>query len=340
VAKWQYTKGLHDLGNGCYAWLQPDGSWGYSNAGLIVDGEETLLVDTLFDLKLTREMLDGMRKAVPQAEKIGTLFNTHGNGDHTFGNQLVKGARILATKGTLADMEHRPPEQLYQMMTVNWQALGEAGRFMYEMMGSRFDFSDVVHTPPTDLFEGELTLSVGSKVVHLVELGPAHTRGDSLAYVPADRTVFTGDLLFVGGHPILWAGPMQNWIRACDKILSWDVETVVPGHGPITDKSGVRAMKQYLEFTYSEARKRYDAGMTFEQAAHDINWDAFRGWGDSERLLVNIETCYREFANDTSERNIVNLFTLMARWRKVHPPADHGHDHHHHDGCDHPSHKH
>jgi cyclase len=338
VAKWQFTKGLHDLGNGCYAWLQPDGSWGYSNAGLIVDGEETLLVDTLFDLKLTREMLDGMRKAVPQADKIGTLFNTHGNGDHTFGNQLVKGARILATKGTLADMEHRPPEQLYQMMTVNWQALGEAGRFMYEMMGSKFDFSDVVHTPPTDLFEGELKLSVGSKEVRLVELGPAHTRGDALAYVPADRTVFTGDLLFVGGHPILWAGPMQNWIKACDKILSWDVETVVPGHGPITDKSGVRAMKEYLEFTYAEARKRYDAGMTFEQAAHDINWDPFRGWGDSERLLVNIETCFREFANDTSERNIVNLFTLMARWRKAHPPAEH--DHHHHDGCDHPSHKH
>jgi cyclase len=320
VAKWQFTKGLHDLGNGCYA------------------GKETLLVDTLFDLKLTREMLDGMRKAVPQADKIGTLFNTHGNGDHTFGNQLVKGARILATKGTLADMDHRPPEQLYQMMTVNWQALGEAGRFMYEMMGSRFDFSDVVHTPPTDLFEGELKLTVGSKEVRLVELGPAHTRGDALAYVPADRTVFTGDLLFVGGHPILWAGPMQNWIKACDKILSWDVETVVPGHGPITDKSGVRAMKEYLEFTYAEARKRYDAGMTFEQAAHDINWDAFRGWSDSERLLVNIETCFREFANDTSERNIVNLFTLMARWRKAHPVAEH--DHHHHDGCDHPSHKH
>ena len=69
LSKWQFTKGLHDLGNGCYAWLQPDGSWGYSNAGLIVDGKESLLVDTLFDLKLTREMLDGMRKAVPQARR-------------------------------------------------------------------------------------------------------------------------------------------------------------------------------------------------------------------------------------------------------------------------------
>ena len=62
-----YTKGLHDLGNGLWAYLQPDGGWGWSNAGLIVDGDRSLLVDTLFDLKLTREMLDAMRRATPAA---------------------------------------------------------------------------------------------------------------------------------------------------------------------------------------------------------------------------------------------------------------------------------
>ncbi len=84
-----YTKGLHDLGNGLWAYLQPDGGWGWSNAGLIVDGDRSLLVDTLFDLKLTREMLDAMRRAVPAAQSIETLVNTHANGDHCFGNQLV-----------------------------------------------------------------------------------------------------------------------------------------------------------------------------------------------------------------------------------------------------------
>ena len=62
-----YTKGLHDLGSGGYAWMQPDGGWGWSNAGLIVDGDEALLVDTLFDVRLTREMLDAMRAAEPAA---------------------------------------------------------------------------------------------------------------------------------------------------------------------------------------------------------------------------------------------------------------------------------
>jgi cyclase len=97
MSKWQYTKGLHDLGHGCFAYLQPDGSWGWSNAGLVTDGEQTLLVDTLFDLPLTAQMLKTMRDAVPAARNIGKLVNTHANGDHVFGNQLVEGAETKST---------------------------------------------------------------------------------------------------------------------------------------------------------------------------------------------------------------------------------------------------
>ena len=180
MSKWQYTKGLHDLGNGCYAWLLPDGTWGFSNAGLIADQGETLLVDTLFDLSLTQEMLDGMRGALPVAKQIGTLVNTHANGDHTFGNQLVTGARIIASRGCAEEMAERPPEEFRHMMK-NWRDMGEGGAFLHEMMGSRFDFEGIVYTAPTETFERDLTLHVGSKEVRLVNVGPAHTRGDVLA---------------------------------------------------------------------------------------------------------------------------------------------------------------
>ena len=89
MTNWTYTKGLHDLGNGCWAWLLPDGGWGWSNAGLIIDGDQSRLVDTLFDLPLTAEMLSAMRDAAPAAKEIDTLVNTHANGDHTFGTQPV-----------------------------------------------------------------------------------------------------------------------------------------------------------------------------------------------------------------------------------------------------------
>src|ERR1700753_3233209 len=108
MAKWQFTKGLHDRGNGCHAYLQPDGGWGWSNAGLISDGEQTLLVDTLFDLRLTERMLAEMRRAVPAAARIDTLLNTHANGDHCYGNQLLGDARIYASERTASEMGELP----------------------------------------------------------------------------------------------------------------------------------------------------------------------------------------------------------------------------------------
>jgi cyclase len=315
MSKWRYTKGLHDLGNGCFAYLQPDGSWGWSNAGLVVDGGETMLVDTLFGLPLTREMLDTMRRAVPAAARIGTLVNSHANGDHTFGNQLVEGARIVASRACLEEMQEHRPDTLIARFT-NWKELGEAGAFLHEVMGSRFDFSGVRYTPPTEVFDDAMTLHVGAKEVQLTTVGPAHTRGDILVHVPADRTVFTGDALFVGGHPVVWAGPFANWIKACELMLSWDIETVVPGHGPITDKQGIRRLKEYLEYVHAEARKRYDAGMSDIEAAKDISLAPFEGWLDSERMIVNVHSAYREFSKATGPIDTVRLFAAMAAWRK------------------------
>lgn len=308
MQRWPYTKGLHDLGNGCYAYLQPDGTWGYSNAGLIADGDEALLVDTLMDLKLTREMLERMRAAEPSAANIGTLVNTHSNPDHTNGNQLIANAQIIAATACLEEMKEQSSAARYPMT-------GEAGAFFQEVLGSRFDFSGIRPALPSRTFNGELTLHVGGKEVRLLELGPAHTRGDIVAFVPADKTVFTGDILFAGGHPVIWEGPVGNWIRACETILGWDVENVVPGHGPITNKSGVRALKHYLEYVRDESRKRFDAGMGYEEAARDIVLDAFSAWTDAERMVVNVHACYREFDGRAERLSLPALFGGMARFR-------------------------
>ena len=312
---WPYTKGVHDLGRGCYAYLQPDGTWGWSNAGLVTADGETLLVDTLFDLKCTREMLSALRAAVPAAARIGTLVNTHSNGDHTFGNQLVAGAQIIASRACAEEMTQRTPAELAAMMR-NGRALGPGAAFFHEVMGTRFDFEGIALTLPTRTFERELSLCVGGKEVRLVEVGPAHTGGDVVVYVPQDRTVFTGDILFVGGHPVIWAGPIGNWIRACERILGWDVETVVPGHGPITDKSGVRAMKRYLDYVRDQAKKRYDAGLGYEEAARDISLAPFAKWTDPERILVNVHALYREFSGDKAPPDAMALFAAMGRYHR------------------------
>src|SRR5271166_2376682 len=136
-----YAKGLHEVGDGLYAYLQPDGGWGWSNAGLIVDGEATLLVDTLYDLPLTERMLRSMRDAVAAAERIDTLVNTHANGDHCYGNQLVSGARIIASERTAAEMGELPPAAMAALLEQAPQ-MGELGAFFLECVGA-FDFAGI-----------------------------------------------------------------------------------------------------------------------------------------------------------------------------------------------------
>ena len=313
VGKWAFERGLHDLGGGLYAWLQPDGTWGWSNAGLVVDGDRSLLVDTLFDLPLTRDMLAAMKDAEPKAaSRIDTLVNTHSNADHTNGNQLVAGAEIIASKACAEEMAEFPPERLAQLMKAYGGQDTQVGRYVRRIFG-HFQFEGIQLTLPTRTLEKALTVTVGDKKVELVEVGPAHTRSDILAYLPDDRVIFTGDILFVEGTPIVWAGPVENWIDACGRILAMDVDVVVPGHGPITDKRGVEAVKAYLEYVRDETRKRYDAGLDALEAAQDIALDDFSSWGDAERIAVNVDTLYREFSGSTETPDLATLLARMAK---------------------------
>src|ERR1700692_4691674 len=136
-----YSRGLREVGDGLFAYLQPDGGWGWSNAGLVADGEQTLLIDTLFDLKLTEQMLSEMRRAVPVASRIDTLVNTHANGDHCYGNQLVGDARIVASEPTAAEMAELPATAMAALVQ---QApnMGELGEFFLRCFGA-FDFDGI-----------------------------------------------------------------------------------------------------------------------------------------------------------------------------------------------------
>ncbi|MBI1400072.1 MBL fold metallo-hydrolase [Hyphomonas sp.] len=312
--RWDYSKGLKDIGNGLYAWLQPDGGWGWSNAGLIRDGEASLLVDTLFDMGLTRDMLVAMEDAsgIP-ANRIGTIVNTHANGDHCHGNGCCPQAEIIASEASAKEMAEVPPATL-AMFKAAGAKLGPAGAYFADIFAP-FDFEDVDERMPTRTFSGTLDLKVGDKAVQLIEVGPAHTGGDVLVHVPGDRAVFTGDILFIDGTPLMWAGPVRNWIGACEKIIAMDVDVIVPGHGPITDKAGVQRVADYLAFVDREARKRFDAGLPVREAALDIALGDYASWGDAERIAVNVDSLYREYRGDGKVTPVIELFGLMAELR-------------------------
>lgn len=315
MSNWPFRQGVHEIGNGLFGYIQPDGTWGWSNAGLVTSRGETLLVDTLMSVPLTREMLDEFAR-VEGGDHIDLVVNTHANPDHFFGNGLVSDAQIIATEKTREEMAGFNPQALAQL-SANWETMGEAGEFLFETMGRKFDFSGVDElTLPDRTFADSLTLQVGEKTVELHDLGPAHTMSDTIAWVPGDNVVFTGDLLFNEGHPVIWTGPLSNWIAACEFIEALKPEVVVPGHGPICDVTAVSNMKGYFEHLRDEARGRWKAGMGWREAARDIPMKEYAHWTDQERVVANVYSLFKEWDPGIEPATPPQLFAEMNRYRK------------------------
>jgi glyoxylase-like metal-dependent hydrolase (beta-lactamase superfamily II) len=304
-----YTKGLHEVADGVWAYLQPDGGWGWSNAGLVTGDRTALLVDTLFDLRLTGEMLDAMRRVTAAAQRIDTVVNTHANGDHCYGNALVAGSDIIASARCAEEMAQLPASVMAGFVRAA-PTLGQAGEFLARIFAPFF-FDDIEMALPTATFEDRLDLMVADRPVTLLEVGPAHTAGDVVVHLPDDGVVFTGDILFHGGHPIVWAGPVSNWVAACDRVLQLDASVIVPGHGPLASPSAVAELKSYFEFLTTEARLRHDANMSALEAAQDIDLGPYAGWSEAERIVANVRALYRDFGDQTSA-DVVTVMGEMA----------------------------
>ena len=229
-------------------------------------------------------------------------------------NQAIGGARIIGSQDCLEEMEERPAS-FFKGAAADPAAYGIFGEFLNHYMG-KFDFSDIEHAPPTETFKGHKTLTVGGRTVELTELGPAHTRGDIIVHVPDARVCYTGDLVFHGGHPIMWAGPVGNWIAACDHILGLDVDVIVPGHGPVSDKTCVKALRDYFSHILAETTKCHEAGLTWEEAAYEVGYAGFDSWLDRERVVANVATIYRDLSGGRVNPEQTEVLAQMLRYSR------------------------
>jgi cyclase len=334
-----YQEGLWDLGQSIYAWMVPNGSWGESNAGLIVGDGQSMLVDTLWDVRHTRTMLDAMTPVLRKAP-LQTLVNTHADGDHFWGNQLVEDhVETITSHAARKEMDLHKPRSMI--------AFGRLGKYLrqmpvrpasrvghwFETMCVPYAFNEVEHTPAVETFSGTVWKDVGGRQVQLIEVGPAHTHGDLMVYVPDAKTLFAGDILFIGSTPVMWAGPVENWLKALDLILDLDVETIVPGHGPITGKDGVRMVKTYWEYVRGAAQRFFDQKVTAYKAAYriiaseDFAKLPFSRWDSPERMMTNVHLLYRHLKGKNGDMSVpakVNLMrkqALLAHWLPHARPA-------------------
>ncbi|MGI8632846.1 MAG: MBL fold metallo-hydrolase [Solirubrobacterales bacterium] len=335
----RFGAGLHGVGEGTFAWQQPNGAWGESNAGLVVGNGEAMLVDTLWDLRLTRTLLDAVRGVTD--EPIRLLVNTHSDGDHVFGNELVTGAEIISTTTAARLIAEENPGALERFRQVGTGMamigalpipgvgslsiprlphvpMGPIGRYFRSMI-EPYSFEGITVTAPTRTFDGQATLDVGGRQVRLLEVGPAHTPGDLMVFVDHAGVVFTGDILFVGVTPIVWAGPIENWKKALRLLLDADVTTYVPGHGPVCGAREVQLLLDYWDWVTESGGALLDSGRGPRTAARELlESPGFRRcewahWDCPERLLVNLVALHRERRGQAMDASIPARVRLLAQ---------------------------
>ena len=336
----RFEGGLSEVGPGVHAWLQPNGLLGESNAALIVGDGASLLVDTLWDPGLTRRMLAAMGPLLEEA-RIETVVNTHSDGDHWWGNQEVPAAEIIATEAAAAVMGDESPTEMKRFGTLAG-ALRVAGSLPlpYPRRGDvavfaayagealrPFEFGEVRLVPPTRTFSGELALDVGGREVRLIEVGPAHSSGDLIVWVPDAKAAIAADILFIGVTPIMWAGPLAHWVAALERLLGLGAERFVPGHGPVCGTDEVRTLIDYWRWLDQAAGQRLDSGSSSPETARqlvlgdEITHHGFADWLAPERALVNVRTIdahRRGVAKPPGPRELIAAFFRMALLARDH----------------------
>lgn len=319
----RFVGGWHEVGSATWAYLQPNGGLGESNAGLIHDDGHVMFVDSLWDLKLTQKMLDGARQIVDAEPEL--LFNTHSDGDHVWGNQLFPEAHIVSTAKAKELMTLDPPRSL-RTMRRGGNLLGLVGRLPLPLVGpidygplprlplkemgremAPFDWRGIELTLPQETFDQSMSVTVGSRRVELIEVGPAHTLGDAVAFVPDVGVCFAADILFIGGTPIMWAGPISSWRNALDTISGLGAETFVPGHGPICTQSEVDELREYFAWVEIEGAPLLERGLSPMKAAERLLFSEefaqapWSQWDDPARLVAILHTEHHRRAGGTDQ---------------------------------------
>ncbi|MFF0741571.1 MBL fold metallo-hydrolase [Streptomyces sp. NPDC004111] len=266
-------------------------AWGYSNCGLVASEGKALLVDTQFTLEETRELLGAIRAAAPGAE-ITTVVNSHANGDHTWGNQLLPAAEVVTSVASGENLCHEmSPAQLTALCQS--PPTTAVARYAAEHFGA-FDFSGITVKPPTRTFTGRTTVQVGRVEVELLDLGAGHSHGDVAVHVPDDGVVFAGDALFNGAHMVVWSDSLRACVSACDTLLGTGAQVFVPGHGRITDRSGVIVIRDQLTRVLEAATEFAGAGVDLAEAAHRVQEAHAGSLAHPERLFTAVAAAYKD----------------------------------------------
>ncbi|GAA1032480.1 MBL fold metallo-hydrolase [Virgisporangium ochraceum] len=266
----------HAIGDRVWAYVQPDGTWWVNNAGFILGDDGVVVVDTCATEERTRAFL-AVVDAHTGATPVRWAVNTHTHGDHTYGNSLLPAATTIV--GHEAMREHLLTDPIIEGCPPLWDPVP--------------DWGDVERRVPSVTFRDALTLHPGGHRVEVRHPGhPAHTTGDAVVWLPDQRVLFSGDLLFHGLTPLVFMGSVTGAITALRWIADLDPAVVVPGHGPLIHGPDLARVldehERYYRLVIDLAERAMASGTPVLEAARAADLGPFADWADRERLVANM----------------------------------------------------
>ncbi|MCX6012519.1 MAG: MBL fold metallo-hydrolase [Chloroflexi bacterium] len=256
---------------------------GGPNSGLIISGNEVILIDSSFSLSCGKQLLLNVHQITSKSPSY--IINTHSHGDHLFGNEAFA-----------------PPAMIVAHENVR-KTLISQGQNMIKSFASRWshlipDISETTLILPDITFTEKMTLHFAGRSIDLIHPGPAHTNSDIMIYLPEQKILFTGDLFFNHVFPPVF-GSISGWITALETIEAMEFDIIVPGHGPVATKKELTEFKNLLIDMRNQVEQSFTHGLSIQQAIKDMDLPC-KDWPQYERLNMNVPFIYQELREESS----------------------------------------
>lgn len=304
---------LHPLETGVYAAIAIEGGAGGSNTGLIDLGDRTLVFDAFATPQAGRDLLEACLQLT--GRKPAQVVVSHFHADHWGGLQAFAGSPIQSTHATREWMvpeieemlvEKRDPSRLEkQLEETNTRLVSESDQAKRHSL--QRDIAHLRHnlealpflepSLPDQTFDGKIVYHGSQRSVELVATGKGHTQSDCVLLLPQDSVAFIGDLGFFQTQPFMASCSPADWLSLLDEMNDWEIETFVPGHGPLGGKADLVQEAAYIRALEDMVGGVVQAGGSLEEALRISLPEPFRAWqAVGSRFDVNVRASFERWS--------------------------------------------
>lgn len=283
---------VEEVGDGVYAYIQPDGTWFINNTGFLVGSRGVTSIDACSTERRTRDYLAAIAQVSDRPVRM--LVNTHHHGDHTYGNYLFPTATIVAHERCREEvLAFGLPTPHGPWGVVDWDAI--------EL------------EPPFLTYSDRITVWADDLRCEVRHVGiPAHTTNDAIVWIPERSVLFSGDLLFNRGTPFVLMGSVTGSIEVLETVVRpLGARVIVPGHGPVGGPELVDSVLAYLRFVQVIAEQGLAAGLLPLDAARECDLGPFGDLTDRERIVGNLHRAYAELTG-TPRGGVIDVVTAIG----------------------------